>query len=1316
MRSPCRALALVIPFVATAAYAAPAPDAHRPPVRAPQGPPKVTAPVTAGKTGSARWTSGAPDAMVAELAKRVKGGGDDALPAMAVLHALADRAAAGAVEHVLDGAGEGKGELAEQARIVAAMLDPVTSRAAPEGLVTDFLILGPFQDSGARLKEKEFPEEQLAAWGDRQAMFSWGVYDVRWRPLFALPTARGVPLDLYIRPRRETCTYLASRVTLAQSGPIVVHAASTGSVRLVWDGQTVGVSEDDHESAIFDRVASRIEGTAGDHLVALKVCAGAIDDEGRARVRIATPEGAPVHVTSSHDFSAFRGKTDAVKVTHADVKEPLAKALALGPHATAEQMLGAAILRTKGGADDLRSPRAPGLLDTVTKTPGLSADTLALAGWITPFGASRSGWLNGARDRALEQGDKEAADFAARRLIAARLDAGFDDWALALANAEPTASAKDLEAVMLRGMVRSEIGGDGAKRALLTELVDRAQQQPAAMSAVAWSEIAQDARGTDPKLEVRARDELARRSPERFDLDRVRAARSLDADAVQQAVMAALETGSITDADELDDLAQNLALAGKDKAAEDVLETSVVIAPNVAKVHADLAERLFASGRDEDKDIAMRVLVRARDLEPGDARLRAEIALRAKKDQQKGPQPDERFMLTPEQFLAKAKANPAKVGEVADRQLHWQRVVTMHDDRRVSQLIHYSREIVIAPRTQDELYEQIPQEGDETEIIRARVHRATGETSFAEEQKSDRGSPMIRWPDLKVGDVVEVAVRSWTSGPVGRRSDAPFYFFDYAGSLSTHPLLFNEVIVDSPKDKPIAIDVLHDAGAPGKVDVKEENGRTIARYVWDKPVSIPDEPYAPKASEVLPTIVGSTFASWADFRAWYQSAVAGFTEPDEQVKKLAQDLTKGKTTRDEKLHAIFDFVSDDIRYVNYVSGEWWLPNRPQQLLVRRQGDCDDKAILLITLLKSVGIDATEVLIQTRYTAQPSVLLSQKAAIPLFDHGIAYLPPKGKDPGIWLDATSPQSRLGPVPSMDTRTFALFANEGPAQMVPTPKGSPDDYGAKSSWTLWLTPDGGADLDADEVHRGDQAFYLRSNLREVDARAPWVEQNLVAGWIPEVQVEKNVAFEPDLAGGTARVRYQATTRGLGRRDGDELSVTLSAQATLTSQLAALPKRTLPVQLPPNLAPSRQTRVVRLVAPEGMKVGDLPAGGTEDGGEFGKATLTVEIDKTDPDTVVMTRDLTFDLERIPVEKYEAWRTWLSRVDSLMHRAVRFVPRPAGSPPQKPRPKRVPIEIEPPKDAKGKDPKQKKTDAPAPAVPPKQPPAARAKDKAVKL
>src|SRR5262249_3621239 len=232
---------------------------------------------------------------------------------------------------------------------------------------------------------------------------------------------------------------------------------------------------------------------------------------------------------------------------------------------------------------------------------------------------------------------------------------------------------------------------------------------------------------------------------------------------------------------------------------------------------------------------------------------------------------------------------------------------------------------------------------------------------------------------------------------------------------------------------------------------------------WEAPPSTPDEPLAPKLSEVLPVVVGSTFASWADFREWYKSAVKGFTEPDDQVRRKAQELTLGKKTREEKLKAIFEFVADDIRYVNFVSGEWWLPNRPQELLARRQGDCDDKAMLLITLLKAIGIQATEVLVQTRYTAEPSLLTSDRAAIPVFGHGSAYLPGPNGQPGTWLDATSPESRLGPLPSMDARTLALFIDEGPAKIVETPASNPEEHGIDATWTITLSPSGAGDLKA-------------------------------------------------------------------------------------------------------------------------------------------------------------------------------------------------------------------------------------------------------------
>jgi tetratricopeptide (TPR) repeat protein len=1196
---------------------------------------------------------------------RAGSGGDTALAGLAMSYAMADRASAGRTGSGLSTIGRGEGPLADEARWLAAELDP-DPKSAPEGLVRHFAILGPFQDTGGGLARREGPEEPGETWGDTQASYAWGAYAVRWRKVpDTVVSARGIPLDLMIHPRKESCSYLASRITVKERAPMVLHVAASGSIRLVWDGADAGSSEETHEGLVFDRLAASVDPAPGEHLLALKVCSGAIDDDGRVRVRATTPSGRPIALTSSSDV-AYKGPSEKPVAT--PVATPLSRAVDIGAHPSVNKALVAAVVRTLGKADDLRSPRSPGLIDKVATHAKTSPDALALVGWISPFGAPRSGWLNLALERALASGDLATASFAQRRMLVARLTSKWGDWAMASLGNEPLASEMDSEARLIRAMVQGSLGLDSLRRIALSDLLEAANRDGARASAALWQEIAALSSKLDPALHARAKNVLTKLVPESRDSSWVRSMSAFGRAEVKMAADEAMAAGALTSDTELLDVADSLVSAGLRDEARKLYTTATELCPNRAPAFYGLAEALYERGQKGEGELA---LDRARALEPGEVRYRAELAFRtadknvpagekdpavrtSAKDQDRAA--DAVYLVEPRVFLARKDASPAVKGEVFDRQLHWTRVVTFHPDRRVSQLIQYAREIVIEPRTQDELYEPLPSEGDETEILRARVHRASGGTAFAEEQKSEGGRPVIRWPDLKTGDVVEVVIRSWTAGPVGRRGDPPFYFIDYAGSIATHPLLYNEVVVDSPEAHPLAVDILH--GKADRLTDETKNHRRVVRMIWEKPANLPDEPLAPKSSEILPTIIGSTFTSWKDFREWYQAAVAGFTEPDDQVRRLAANLTKGKTAREDKVKAIFEYVADDIRYVNYVSGEWWLPNRPQQLLARRQGDCDDKAILLITLLKAAGIEATEVLLQTRYTAQPSLLLSQKAAIPLFDHGIAYLPGEGGAPGKWLDATSPQSRLGPLPAMDARAYALYVSEGPAAMVKTPSGRPEEHGVEGTWKIQLAANGAGDLDATERHAGDHAYLLRTNLREKDARAQWVEQNLLSGWFPTVEVKKNVDFSGDLPNGIAEVHYQAHSDGLARREGDELVVPLAPASTMTSQLAPLVTRTLPVVLPPNTAPSHQTRTIRIVPPATYRSAELPHGGEVSGGEFGYARVDVKKDEGGRGVIVK-RTVVFDMSTIPVDKYEAWRAWLQKVDALLHRSVRFAPAP---------------------------------------------------------
>lgn len=87
------------------------------------------------------------------------------------------------------------------------------------------------------------------------------------------------------------------------------------------------------------------------------------------------------------------------------------------------------------------------------------------------------------------------------------------------------------------------------------------------------------------------------------------------------------------------------------------------------------------------------------------------------------------------------------------------------------------------------------------------------------------------------------------------------------------------------------------------------------------------------------------------------------------VRQTAVVLTQGLEQKDHigEIKALFNFVKNRIRYVRDIRGVETL-HTPEVLLKLKQGDCDDKSILLASLLESLGF-------QTRFIAvgfQPPV--------------------------------------------------------------------------------------------------------------------------------------------------------------------------------------------------------------------------------------------------------------------------------------------------------------------------------------------------------
>ncbi|HTY94692.1 MAG TPA: DUF3857 domain-containing protein, partial [Steroidobacteraceae bacterium] len=196
-------------------------------------------------------------------------------------------------------------------------------------------------------------------------------------------------------------------------------------------------------------------------------------------------------------------------------------------------------------------------------------------------------------------------------------------------------------------------------------------------------------------------------------------------------------------------------------------------------------------------------------------------------------------------------------------------------------------------------------------------------------------------------------------------------------------------------------------------------GLTGARTVWTltdlKPIR--DEQFMPPwqaisgrlaLSLVPPSGHGQGFDSWSDVGAWYLNLAQGRRIATPEIKQEVATLTAAQPTLLAKIRALANFVQSDVRYVAIELGiGGWQPHAAAEVFAHRYGDCKDKATLLATMLKEIGVDASYVIVNS---LRGAVTASTPPNLG-FDHVILAIQlPAGIDDPALL-ALSTQPRLG-----------------------------------------------------------------------------------------------------------------------------------------------------------------------------------------------------------------------------------------------------------------------------------------------------------------
>jgi tetratricopeptide (TPR) repeat protein/transglutaminase-like putative cysteine protease len=401
------------------------------------------------------------------------------------------------------------------------------------------------------------------------------------------------------------------------------------------------------------------------------------------------------------------------------------------------------------------------------------------------------------------------------------------------------------------------------------------------------------------------------------------------------------------------------------------------------------------------------------------------------------------------------------------------------------------------------------------DVLYVRVRRPDGtviETPPTDIQELDtavsREAPMytdqrekhIAVKSLSIGDILEAQLRWTVHDPI-----APGHFWFDHWYFTSGICLKETLRLDVPADVPIKL-----RNSEPQPSVQIEGGRRV--YTFN--ASSLKKHEASKIPEweknyhgaPLPDLEVSSFPSWADVGAWYGSLQQSKIVVTPEIRAKAEELTKGKTSDDEKLHAIYDFVSTRFRYIGVDLGVGrYSPHAASDVLINRYGDCKDKHTLFTALLQAAGITAYPVLISSKYRVDPSFPTAS-----IFDHVITAIP-RG-DSFLFLDTTpevAPYALL--VDSIRDRQALVIPSTSPARLVTTPADPPFPAYEHARIEASIDTNGTLDAKIRIEDRGDGELLLRSAYRATPQNR-WQEltQNIVSnmgfgGTVSDVSVDQ-------------------------------------------------------------------------------------------------------------------------------------------------------------------------------------------------------------------
>src|SRR3984957_8721454 len=389
-------------------------------------------------------------------------------------------------------------------------------------------------------------------------------------------------------------------------------------------------------------------------------------------------------------------------------------------------------------------------------------------------------------------------------------------------------------------------------------------------------------------------------------------------------------------------------------------------------------------------------------------------------------------------------------------------------------------------------------------------------------------------------------------------------------------------------------------------------GNNLWRWTVNNVAGVRKEPDMPPVGGVVGQMIVTFFApggralngfaAWDDIGKWYGGLASGRLDASPEIKQQVATLIASKGDQLQKMQALAQFVQHDIRYVAIELGiGGWQPHAAPDVFSHHYGDCKDKATLMRSMLREIGVDSYYVLINSNRGAVTRDMPAHDG----FNHVITaiQLPGSVTDPSLiatlqhpklgrilFFDPTNELMPFGQIGGYLQANYGLLVTPDGGELIGLPQQPSAMNSIQRTGTLTLDPSGTLRGDVKEVRLGDRASTERWSLRTITKDTDRIKpiEALLSGSLSPFRITKATVINQTLTDQPFGFNYSFESTSYAKNAGNLLLVRprvlgVKAQGFLETK----EPRKFPVEFE---GPSRDTDEFEITIPPGYEVDDLP------------------------------------------------------------------------------------------------------------------------------